>query len=66
MVNLDYQQERRTTMRNNHKKLIAEIVKGKLDLAVNLESEFFDYAMSEVEHDLDSILRQRPTKSFSQ
>jgi hypothetical protein len=53
-------------MRNNHKKLIAEIVKGKLDLAVNLESEFFDYAMSEVEHDLDSILRQRPTKSFSQ
>jgi len=66
MVNLDYQQERRTTMRNNQKKLIAEIVKEKLDLAVNLESEFFDYAMSEVEYDLDSILRQRPTKSFSQ
>ena len=53
-------------MRNDNKKLIAEIVKGKLDLAVNLESEFFDYAMGEVEHDLDVILRQRPTKSFSQ
>ena len=52
-------------MRNDHRKLIAEIVKEKLDIAVNLESEFFDYAMSEVEYDLDSILRQRPTKSFS-
>jgi hypothetical protein len=66
MIDSDYQQERRTTMRNDNKKLIAEIVKGKLDLAVNLESEFFDYAMGEVEHDLDVILRQRPTKSFSQ
>jgi hypothetical protein len=48
------------------KKLIAKVVNEKMDAAVTYSPASFAYAMSEVEYDLDSLLRQRPTKRFSE
>jgi hypothetical protein len=50
----------------DRKKLIAKIVNEQMDEAVTYSPTSFAYAMSEVEYHLDSLLRLRPTKSFSE
>lgn len=53
-------------MRDRHTVQIAKVIKENLDLAVNVEEEFFDSVMAEAEYFLDSLLRERPTKSLSE
>ena len=64
MVNLDYNQERGETM--DKKAHIAKIVDETIDSALTFSPRSFNYAMSEAEYYLDSMLRQRPHKDLDE